>query len=120
MRTVLAITALLAFAAPATSMPLAKIEKEAKPVAAKKRLPARHDLWVRIGRCEQPGRGYKGINWSHKGPRYQGGLGFYSGTWAAFKEPHMPSNAGYATWRQQMWVANKLYARYGTSPWGCG
>lgn len=88
--------------------------------AAKKRLPARHDLWVRIGRCEQPGRGYKGINWSHPGPRYQGGLGFYSGTWAAFKEPHMPANAGQATWRQQMWVANKLYARYGTSPWGCG
>lgn len=21
---------------------------------AKKRLPARHDLWIRIGRCEQP------------------------------------------------------------------
>lgn len=87
---------------------------------AKKRLPARHDLWIRIGRCEQPGRGYKGIYWSHPGPTYQGGLGFYHGTWDAFKVKGMPDNAGDATWRQQMWVANRLYARYGTSPWGCG
>ena len=93
------------------------VKKKAKP---KKRLPRNHDLWVRIGRCEQPGSGYKGIYWSHPGPRYQGGLGFYSGTWAAFKEPWMPSNAGAASWRAQMQVANKLYARYGTSPWGCG
>ena len=93
------------------------VKKKAKP---KKRLPRNHDLWIRIGRCEQPGSGYKGIYWSHPGPRYQGGLGFYSGTWAAFKEPWMPSNAGAASWRAQMQVANKLYARYGTSPWGCG
>lgn len=95
----------------------AKVVKKAKP---KPKKPARHDLWVRIGRCEQPGRGYMGVYWSHPGPRYQGGLGFYSGTWAAFKEPWMPSNAGAASWRAQMQVANKLYARYGTSPWGCG
>lgn len=110
-----------AIALPAEGAPHPPINATAaKSKPAKKRLPARHDLWIRIGRCEQPGSGYKGIYWSHKGPRYQGGLGFYSGTWAAFKEPHMPSNAGYATWRQQMWVANKLYNRYGTSPWGCG
>lgn len=118
----------LCFAAPASadfggvSAPFDGAKQvEPKPkITKKKRLPARHDLWVRIGRCEQPGRGYKGVYWSHPGPRYQGGLGFYSGTWAAFREPHMPTNAGRATWRQQMWVANKLYARYGTSPWGCG
>lgn len=82
-------------------------------------LPANHDLFVRIGRCEQPGSGYKGINWSHTGPTYQGGLGFWYGTWTSFKYPGMPSNAGYATWRQQMRVANRLLAVYGTSPWGC-
>lgn len=82
-------------------------------------LPRNHDLWVRLGRCEQPGRGYKGINWSHTGPTYQGGLGFWYGTWSSFKFRGMPSNAGYATWRQQMKVANRLYDRYGTSPWGC-
>lgn len=83
-------------------------------------LPANHDLWVTIGRCEQPGSGYMGVNWSHTGPTYQGGLGFWYGTWSGFKYPNMPSNAGYATWRQQMKVANRLYRMYGTSPWGCG
>ena len=82
-------------------------------------LPANHDLWVAIGRCEQPGSGYKGVNWSHTGPTFQGGLGFWYGTWSGFKYPNMPSNAGYATWRQQMKVANRLYQMYGTSPWGC-
>lgn len=82
-------------------------------------LPENHDLWVAIGRCEQPGSGYKGVNWQHTGPTYQGGLGFWYGTWASFKYPGMPSNAGYATWRQQMKVANRLYRMYGTSPWGC-
>jgi len=82
-------------------------------------LPRNHDTWVRIARCEQPGSGYKGVNWSHKGPTYQGGLGFWYGTWTSFKFPSMPSNAGYATWRQQMKVANRLYDRYGLSPWGC-
>ena len=82
-------------------------------------LPANHDLWVKIGLCEQPGSGYKGVNWSHTGPTYQGGLGFWYGTWSGYKYPVMPSNAGYATWRQQMKVANRLLAMYGTSPWGC-
>lgn len=116
--TAAAVVGCLALAAQAAAVPLEKPQPVAQ--TAKKRLPAHHDLWVRIGRCEQPGRGYKGINWSHKGPTYQGGLGFYSGTWQAFKEPGMPSNAGYATWRQQMWIANKLFRKYGTSPWGCG
>jgi 3D (Asp-Asp-Asp) domain-containing protein len=83
------------------------------------RLPKNHDLWVRIGRCEQPGRGYRGIRWSHPGPTYQGGLGFWYGTWQSFKYPGMPGNAGQATWRQQMKVANRLFRKYGTSPWGC-
>jgi len=82
-------------------------------------LPRNHDLWVAIGRCEQPGSGYRGVNWSHTGPTYQGGLGFWYGTWSGFKYPGMPSNAGYASWRQQMKVANRLYSLYGTSPWGC-
>ncbi len=82
-------------------------------------LPPNHDLWIAIGRCEQPGPGYMGINWSHTGPTYQGGLGFWYGTWSGYKYPGMPSNAGYATWRQQMKVANRLLSLYGTSPWGC-
>lgn len=82
-------------------------------------LPKRHDLWIRIARCEQPGRGYKGVNWSHPGPIYQGGLGFWYGTWDSYKYRGMPGNAGQATWREQMKVANRLFRQYGTSPWGC-
>lgn len=108
-------------AGPIASVPVAKETKiKTKAKAKKKKKPANHDLWVRIGRCEQPGRGYMGVNWSHRGPTYMGGLGFWYGTWASFKESWMPSNAGDASWRAQMIVANKLYARYGVSPWGCG
>lgn len=92
-------------------------------VAKSKRLPANYATWIRIGRCEQPGRQKPGgIYWSHPGPRYGGGLGIYQGTWQAFK-PNVkgfPATPGQATWRQQMWVANRIYARYGTSAWGCG
>lgn len=109
-----------AYPVSSTNEPVANKIAETTQAKKNKKKPANHDLWVRIGRCEQPGRGYMGVNWSHPGPRYQGGLGFYSGTWQAFKEPWMPSNAGAASWRAQMQVANKLYARYGTSPWGCG
>lgn len=82
-------------------------------------LPPNHDLWVRIGRCEQPGPGYKGVNWSFPGPTFQGGLGFYFGTWDGYKPRGFPADAGSASWRQQMRVANILLGEYGTSPWGC-
>jgi hypothetical protein len=104
------------FATPASAMP---IKAQASAAKVKRPLPKRHAMWVRIGKCEQPGRGYKGVNWSHHGPAYQGGLGFAASTWQGFKDRSMPKNAGDASWRQQMQVANKLYARYGTSPWGC-
>lgn len=97
-------------------------EAPEKPKAAKEKKPKRYSLWIRIGRCEQPGRQKPGsINWSHPGPRYGGGLGIYIGTWQAFKVRGMPATPGKASWRQQMWVANRIYNRYGGShPWGCG
>ena len=81
-------------------------------------LPANHDLWLKVGRCEQPGKGYGGIRWNHPGPRYQGGLGFYYRSWDAYKPKGYPANAGDATWRQQMVVANRLWKRAGWG-WGC-
>lgn len=93
-------------------------------------LPSRHDLWLRIGRCEQPGRGYGGVYWG-AGPTYQGGLGFWYGTWSQYGRPgsryrgfagewrRVPSSAAQAHWRLQMRVANRLYRLYGLSPWGC-
>jgi hypothetical protein len=82
-------------------------------------LPPNHDLWVRIGRCEQPGPGYMGVNWSHGGPTYQGGLGMWYGNWDALKPAGYPADAGQASWRQQMKVANILAGIYGFSAWGC-
>ena len=82
-------------------------------------LPANHDLWVRIGRCEQPGSGYRGVNWSHPGPTFQGGLGFWYGTWDGYKPSGFPADAGQATWRQQMIVANRVAAAVGFTAWGC-
>lgn len=84
--------------------------------------PANHDLWVKVGRCEQPGSGYQGVRWSHRGSGvdggYQGGLGFAASSWDAYKPKGYPANAGDATWRQQMVVANRLWARAGWG-WGC-
>jgi hypothetical protein len=88
-----------------------------KAIAAK--MPKNWKTWIRIGRCEQPGSGAWGIRWNHPGPRYQGGLGFYSGTWDGYKPRGYPDNAGQATWRQQMNVANRVARSVGFSAWGC-
>lgn len=82
-------------------------------------LPENHDLWIRIGRCEQPGDGYMGVNWSFDGATFQGGLGIWYGNWDSLKPRGYPADAGQADWRQQMEVANRLAANYGFSAWGC-
>lgn len=82
--------------------------------------PKNWRLWVRIGRCEQPGRGDWGIRWNTPSSwRYQGGLGIYAGTWDAYKPRGYPADAGQATWRQQMNVANRIAKAMGFSAWGC-
>jgi hypothetical protein len=87
--------------------------------SAEAKMPAHWQLWVKMGRCEQPGKGAWGVRWSHPGPTYQGGLGFYHATWDGYKPRGFPNNAGQATWRQQMWVANIVARRVGYSAWSC-
>lgn len=82
-------------------------------------MPNNWRLWIRIGRCEQPGRGAWGIRWTHPGPSYQGGLGFYHRTWDGWKPRGYPGDAGQASWRQQMIVANRVARSVGFSAWGC-
>lgn len=82
-------------------------------------VPANHDTWLRVGRCERPGSGYGGVEWTNRGPTFMGGLGFYFGTWGAWKPASYPANAGDATWRQQMVVANRVAADVGFTAWGC-
>lgn len=69
--------------------------------------------WDAIARCETAG------NWSMRGSRFSGGLGFANTTWRAFGGGEFASNAGLASREQQIVVAERVYARYGLSGWGC-
>ena len=68
------------------------------------------DHWLRIGRCEQPGTGYGGINWYANGANevahFQGGLGISTATWREHSAGY-PSSALHATPHEQMAVANR-------------
>lgn len=79
------------------------------------RVYARHTNvnWDGIAQCETAG------NWSMRGAKFSGGLGFYNGTWNAFGGQEFAPNAGMATREQQIVVAERVYARYGLSGWGC-
>ena len=68
---------------------------------------------LRIARCETGG------NWQMVGPRYSGGVGFANTTWDGFGGREFAPMAGYATREQQIIVAERVYARYGLSGWGC-
>lgn len=76
----------------------------------KKWMPA---VWQRLAQCET------GLNWRHNSGTYQGGYGFYYGSWDAFKKPWYPAEAYNATPWQQYQVALAIHRRYGFSGWGC-
>jgi hypothetical protein len=69
--------------------------------------------WDGIAQCETAG------NWHMQGSSFSGGLGFYNGTWSGFGGREFASNAGQATREQQIVVAERVYARFGLSGWGC-
>lgn len=82
--------------------------------AAQQRYARRTNVdWDGIAQCETGG------NWSMRGSQFSGGVGFYNGTWNAFGGREFASNAGLATREQQIVVAERVYARYGLSGWGC-
>jgi len=58
--------------------------------------------WDGIAQCETGG------NWSMRGSRFSGGLGFYNGTWNSFGGREFASNAGLATREQQIVVAERV------------
>jgi hypothetical protein len=70
-------------------------------------------MWDKIAQCESGG------NWGVVDSMYSGGLGIYNGTWDQFGGREFASNAGLATREQQIVVAERVYARYGLSGWGC-
>ena len=84
----------------------------------------RWQVWLpakarRVFHCETPTNGQY-INWQHNSGTYQGGPGFYHGTWDQFKPVHWwPKDAHLATPWQQWVVAKRVHSRYGWSGWGC-
>jgi hypothetical protein len=71
------------------------------------------DEWIRIGICET------GLDWQWNSGTYQGALGFYYGTWDAYRPPNYPSEAYNAIPLQQMVVADRVEADVGITAWGC-
>lgn len=69
-------------------------------------------MWETLADCESGG------DW-HVIDRFGGGLGIYIGTWQMFDGDEFASNPGYASEDQQIIVAERIYARYGLSGWGC-
>ena len=54
-----------------------------------------------------------------QGSTYSGGVGFANTTWSGFGGREFASNAGQASREEQIVVAERVYARYGLSGWGC-
>ena len=84
-----------------------------------------HDHWLRIGRCEQPGSGYGGIEWTvdgvfGNGLAGGGGLGISNGAWSEAGGQQYAPRPGGASPFQQMEVATRIYQRHGPGAWGCG
>jgi Transglycosylase-like domain len=91
------------------------------------RVQAIHDAWVAaiqarwytVGRCEQPGSGEGGVQWTVQSSVYSGGLGISNAAWAQWGGLAYAPNAGQATPWQQMMVAESILATVGPRAWGC-
>ena len=75
---------------------------------------ARAAMWDSIAQCESGG------NWSiNTGNGYYGGLQFLTSTWLSSGGGDFAPRADLASRAEQITVANRLYAKVGSSPWGC-
>ncbi len=75
---------------------------------------ARAAMWDSIASCESGG------NWAiNTGNGYYGGLQFLTSTWLSSGGGDFAPRADLASRAEQITVANRLYAKVGTSPWGC-
>lgn len=68
--------------------------------------------WDGIAQCETGG------NWQHQ-TQYDGGLGILHAAWIEFGGRDFAEYGSQATREQQIVVAERVYARYGLSGWGC-
>lgn len=75
------------------------------------------ERWASLGRCEQPGSGWRGVAWTHTGPSYLAGLGFARSTYAHYKPAAYPWPPKATPW-QIMVVAERVKADVGITAWG--
>lgn len=91
--------------------------------------PPHWRTWVKIGRCEQPGRGWLGIAW-HQTYNYgfPGGLGMTPLLWETFRRPSQRRVLSMASASpvEQLWAAERFwrwaertYPGYGWTGWDC-
>jgi hypothetical protein len=88
-------------------------EAAAAAAYAEKMRPKTGVDWDGVAQCETGG------NWQMSGPTYSGGLGFANTTWSGFGGGEFAGNAGSASREEQIVVAERVYAEYGLSGWGC-
>ncbi len=75
---------------------------------------ARAAMWDRIARCESGGR------WNiNTGNGYYGGLQFALASWNSNGGRDFAAYPHHASRAEQITVANRYYAKAGTSPWSC-
>jgi hypothetical protein len=93
----------------------------AKKAFATEILPMNWRFFVEIGRCEQPGDGRWGINWTHPGPTYAGGLGVFTPLWTedGIDGTDLAPTIPEATPIEQMIHAQRIIDKYGKYAWGC-
>jgi hypothetical protein len=73
--------------------------------------------FVRLGRCEQPGRSKygDGVRWDHPGPTWGGGVGLYRRTWQAAGSPYRVFSGD--KW-ETILVSDAIRDRFGITAWG--
>ena len=76
-----------------------------------------YGVWDRLAACETGGDWRWGSQFVD--PSYQGGIGFATSTWIAYRLPGYPFAAWQATRDQQIAVGRRVLAAVGPGAWGC-
>jgi hypothetical protein len=76
-----------------------------------------YGVWDRLAMCETQGNWNWGAQYGN--PTFEGGIGFYHGTWLAYRPAGYPEHAYQATRVQQINVGRRVLADVGPSAWGC-
>ena len=79
------------------------------------------ERWFSLGRCEQPGAGVGGVDWTNEGrgghTGFLGGLGFAASTYGYYKPKGYPWPPRATPW-QIIIVGERVKAAVGITAWG--